>query len=80
LDNDLLSWKKFLEVSGHKINKIGITYLDHDFINLLIQTENETTLFYTVTRKFYEKNIFLYDELFYRKLIPFALYKQFSHS
>jgi hypothetical protein len=76
LRQEINSFKKFLQVSGYKVLNIGITFMDENYIDLLVQTETETTTFYTVTREYYEKNIFLYEELFYRKMIPYALYKK----
>lgn len=75
--DDLIAFKKKL----YKTNKIltcGITYFDNNFINLLIQTDTEAKIFYLVTRKYYEDNIFKYDEFYNYNLIPNNIYLPFQ--
>lgn len=74
INNDVKSFKKYLKVSGIDIENIGITYQDDNYINL--QMDNE--IFYTVTKSYYEKNIFKYDEFYNYKLVPKCIYQQFQ--
>lgn len=87
---DLKDFKKFLERSQIEIQDIGIEYQDDNFINLLIrtngdtdkqistQTQTQTNRFYTVTKKYWEENVFKYDEFFKFKLIPKCIYQPFQ--
>lgn len=77
-DNNLKDFKKYLEVSKILINDIGIEYQDQNFINLIIKTEDNTNKFYTITKKYWEENIFKYDEFFKFKLIPKCIYQPFQ--
>jgi len=74
INNDVKSFKKHLKVSGIEIENMGITYQDDNYINLQMDDE----VFYTVTRSYYEKNIFKYDEFYNYKLIPKCIYQQFQ--
>lgn len=74
LSNDINKFKKFLEKAGNKIDNINVTYLDENFINLQI----DSYIFYTVTRKYYEENIFKYDEFYKLNLIPHCIYLPFQ--
>jgi hypothetical protein len=75
--NDTLNhFIKYLKSKGFIINDIGIVYCDDNFINLLIKTDT-TTIFNTVTRKYYEENIFKYDEFYKFNLIPKCVFEPF---
>ncbi len=77
-DNDLKDFKKYLEVSKILIQDIGIEYQDQNFINLIIKTDEGVNKFFTVTKKYYEENVFKYDEFFKYKLIPKCIYQPFQ--
>lgn len=62
----------------NKILDYYITYYDENFVNLFIETEDYETIFYTVTKKYYDDNIMIYDEFNKLKLIPKNIYQQFQ--
>lgn len=74
INNDIKLFKKYLQVSNIEINNIGISYQDNNYINLII----DDNIFYTVTKKYYEENIFKYDEFYKLKLIPKCIFQQFQ--
>lgn len=74
INNDVRSFKKYLQVSGIEVEDLGITYQDDNYINLRMNDD----IFYTVTRPYYEKNIFKYDEFYNYKLIPKCIYQPFQ--
>lgn len=74
INNDVKIFKKYLQVSDIEVHKIGIIYQDDNYINLLMNDD----IFFTVTRKYYEDNIFKYDEFYKFKLIPKCIYQQFQ--
>ena len=75
LTKDLQKIAKDLEKSGNDIKKIGICELTDSNITICIQTQTSTNFFYTVTKSFYDSNIFKYDEFFKFGLIPKCIYK-----
>lgn len=77
-DPDLKDFKKFLEKSKVFLQNIGIEYQDQNFINLIIETPENANRFYTVTKKYWEENVFKYDEFFKFKLIPKCIYQPFQ--
>jgi hypothetical protein len=77
-DSDLKDFKKYLEVSKVLVQDIGIEYKDENFINLIIKSDDTINRFYTVTKKYYEENVFKYDEFFKFKLIPKCIYQPFQ--
>jgi hypothetical protein len=78
LDNELKSFSRYLLRAGNQIKKLGITYQDDNFINILIHADNQPNLYYTVSKKYYEENIFKYDEFYNYKLIPKCIYIPFQ--
>jgi len=68
------TFKKYAQASGITVDKIGITFSDINYINL----QMNDNLFYTVTKAYYEKNIFIYDEFFKFKLTPKCIYQPFQ--
>ncbi len=74
LAQDLKKFAKSLEKSGYVIKKIGICELSDSYITLSFQTLDSTHYFYTVTKSFYEQNIFKYDEFYKFGLIPKCIY------
>jgi hypothetical protein len=82
LDNSLLleirKFSKVLERAGVEIIKISPIYYDSNFITIMIETKEDKNYYYTVTKEYYEKNIFKYDELFDLKLIPKNIYIPFQ--
>ncbi len=78
IDSDLKSFSNFLKRSGVNITNIGLTYWDSNYQNLLIETVDGSTIFYTVTKKFYEENVFKYDEFYKFGLIPKCIYQPFQ--
>jgi hypothetical protein len=55
-----------------------VTYYDENYINLLIYSEGNINIFNTVTRKYYEENIFKYDDLYKLGIIPKSIYQPFQ--
>jgi hypothetical protein len=78
LKDDLKHFYNYLVKSGNEIKTLKITYQDPNFVNLIIETPDEQIIFWTVTKKYYEENIFKYDEFFKFKLIPKCIYQQFQ--
>jgi hypothetical protein len=78
LNDDLKYFQNYLVRAGNQIINLEITWQDDNFINLLIETPSEKVLFWTVTKKYYEENVFKYDEFFKFKLIPKCIYQQFQ--
>jgi hypothetical protein len=74
MNEDVKLFKKYLKVSGVEVENIGIVYQDDNYINLRMNDD----IFYTITRSYYEKNIFKYDEFYNYKLIPKCIYQQFQ--
>jgi hypothetical protein len=75
---DIQHFTRYLEREGHIINNIGITYNDNNFINIKIEISDNVCIFNTVSRKYYEENIFKYDEFYKYNLIPHCIYKPFQ--
>jgi len=71
---DFKKFTKFLQNSGYDIEKIGICELSDSNITICIQTPTRTNFFHTVTKSFYETNIFKYDEFYKFGLIPKCIY------
>jgi hypothetical protein len=78
LINDLKQFATYLKKSSNDIIELKITYQDQNYINLLIKTSTDNIIFWTVTKKYYEENIFKYDEFYKFKLIPKCIYQQFQ--
>lgn len=74
INNDIKIFMKYLQASNIEYENLGITYQDENYINLLM----DDNIFYTVTRNYYEKNIFKYDEFYKYKLIPKCIFQQFQ--
>ena len=74
----LRDFKKFLENSQVDLQDLGIEFEDQNYINLIIETPECTNKFYTVTKKYWEENVFKYDEFFKFKLIPKCIYQPFQ--
>lgn len=76
-ENIISDLKQFiipLKKAGHNVNKIECTFMDENFIDINITIDNTENIFYTVTRKFYEENVFYYDELYKYELIPHCIF------
>lgn len=78
LAQDLSKFAKSLVKSGYTIKKIGICELTDSNITLCIHTPDSNNFFYTVTKSFYEQNIFKYDEFYKFGLIPKCIYIPFQ--
>ncbi len=74
LTEEIITFRRLLERKDNIINKIGITYNDDNYKYVYIETPDVSELFETVTRQYYEDNIFIYDELYEFKLIPHCIY------
>jgi len=72
--NDDLEKFKHELVKNNINNDINIIYYDENYINLLINNQ----IFYTITKKFYEENIFKYEEFNKYKIIPINIFKLFK--
>lgn len=77
LEDDIKKFKKYLELNLYNIEDIYISYHDDNYIDLFIKTDIHEHTFYTVTKKYYDENIFKYDEFYELKLIPKDIYQQF---
>lgn len=77
-DLDIKHFKNFLIKAGNNITDINVIYNDDNFINLKIKTPEIDTIFYVVTKKYYEENVFKYDEFYNYKLIPKYIYLPFQ--
>jgi hypothetical protein len=78
LINDLKHFGIYLKKSSDDIKELKITYQDLNYVNLLIKTQTDKIIFWTVTKKYYEENIFKYYEFYRFKLIPKCVYQQFQ--
>lgn len=76
ITNDFMHFIKYLRHAGHTIIDGGIIYNDENYIDIFIES-SEIKYYYTVTKKYYDKNIFLYDEFFDLGLIKRNTYKPF---
>ena len=74
INDDIKAFKKYLQISQIEVEQIGITYQDDNYINLLLNDE----IYYTITKSYYEKNIFTYDEFYKFKLIPKCIFQHFQ--
>lgn len=74
INDNVKSFKRYLEVSGIDIENIGITYSDNNYINLCMNDD----IYYTVTKSYYEQNIFKYDEFYKFKLVPRCIFQEFQ--
>lgn len=72
--SDLKSFTKFLERSNISVNNIGIIFHNENFIDIKIND----MIFYTVTKKYYDDNVFIYDEFYNLKLIPKNIFIPFQ--
>jgi hypothetical protein len=77
VNDDVKHFKKYLERNGHIIKYIYISYMDDNYIDLVINSDNNEVIFNTVSKKYYESNIFKYDEFYKYKLIPHCIYQPF---
>ena len=77
INDDVTHFKKYLERNGHTIQDIYISYMDDDYINLTIKSDDNEVVFNTVSKKYYESNIFKYEEFYKYKLIPHCIYQSF---
>lgn len=78
LTKELTAFKKFLERNKNQIHLIGITFMDEDFIDIYIQTNNSGVKFRTVTKSYYDKYIIKYDEFYKIGLIQNSIYEPFK--
>jgi|UniRef100_A0A6C0EEA3 hypothetical protein len=82
LNKELTHFSKYLQRSNILLKKLGITYHNENYINLLIISDDiddeKNNIFYTVTKKYYDTNIFKYDEFFSNKLITNQIYELFK--
>jgi hypothetical protein len=78
LNDQIKHFSNYLIKSGNQILAIDVTHQDENFINLLIKIFEEEITFYTVTKKYYEENIFKYDEFYKFKLMPKCIYQPFQ--
>jgi hypothetical protein len=76
--DDLKHFYNYLVKAGNQVTNLKITYIDHNYVNLYIETAQEEATYMTVTKKYYEDNIFKYDEFYKFKLIPKCIYQQFQ--
>lgn len=80
---DLKWFQKNLEKSGVKFNRIIPIYYDTNYITVMIETlddnnEKVKNYFYLVTKEYYDKNVFKYDEFFELGLMARNIYIPFQ--
>ena len=85
---DLKQFAKYLEKSGNKVNRISVYEFNESFITLCISTQTSNikssesnginNLFHTVTKQYYDKNIFKYNEFYKFGLISKCIYQPFQ--
>lgn len=75
---DLKHFYNYLVHSGNEITNLYISYYDLNYINLYISTPDTKAMYQTVTRKYYEDNIFKYDEFYKFKLTPKCIFQEFQ--
>ena len=68
---------KYLQNSGNIIKDASIIYCDDNYIDICIETEEDINYFHTITKKYYDEHIFIYDEFYNLGLIPRCTYKPF---
>jgi hypothetical protein len=78
LVNDLKQFGKYLEKSGNKVNRISVYEYNESFITLCISTHTTNNIFYTVTKQYYDKNIFKYNEFYKFGLTNKCIYQPFQ--
>lgn len=80
VDHDLKSCIERLqkELKRKKINvkQIVVTYMNENYINLLIETNKGISTYYMVTRKYYKENQDKYNELFEYNLISNMFFQE----
>ena len=74
LRESLEHFSKYLLNNKVEFEILKIIYNDDNFIDLSI----DDNIFYTVTKKYYDLNIFKYDEFYKYKLIPTCIYEPFK--
>jgi hypothetical protein len=71
--NDINKLKKYLIREGFNINNIIITFINENYINILIEiivnNNIEKHYYYTITKKYYDENSLIYDEFHKYKLL-----------
>lgn len=78
LVQDLRKFYTFLQNAGYDIVKIGICEFNDCNLTICIQTTESKEIFYLVTKKYYDENIFKYDEFFKFKIINKNIYVPFQ--
>ena len=76
--DDLKHFAKILIKSGLELQSLEIIYSDDNFIDLLIETINEKIILKTVTKKYFNDNIFKYDEFYKLKLCDKCIFQDFQ--
>lgn len=58
------------------VKRLAITYLDDDYINIIIETSKGLESFYTITSKYFKENQDKYNELYESNLIDNIFFKE----
>jgi hypothetical protein len=58
------------------VKRLAITYLDDDYINIIIETSKGLESFYTITSKYFKENQDKYNELYEYNLIDNIFFKE----
>jgi hypothetical protein len=74
IKDSLEHFSKYLLNNKIEFEILKIIYNDENFIDLSI----DNNIFYTVTKKYYDLNIFKYDEFYKYKLIPTCIYEPYK--
>jgi hypothetical protein len=77
INDDVKKFRKYLERNGHEIQDIFISNMDDNYIDLTIKSNNDSTIFNTVSKQYYESHIFKYNEFYQYKLINHCIYQPF---
>jgi len=73
----LIGLINYFKTKKIKIKKLGITYQDEFYINIIIETSKGRDFYYTVTNEYFNLNSDKYDELFENELIDNTFYRDF---
>ena len=73
----LIGLINYFKTKKIKIKKIGVTFEDDNYINIIIQTSKGIETYYTVTNKYFKLNNEKFDELYENELIENIFFRDF---
>jgi len=76
--HNLLLLRKKLEILGYTILDIKVLYSDDYFIDINIKAHpNINTIYYTVTKKYYDQHLIKFNEFYEHNLIQYNIFRAF---